>query len=81
MTQFGDMQISFNDMITKYGDAQKKVSGLVACLAKNMSSVSPGQFLLLQFQMGNLSQIGDSISNLLSSVNGIMKNTVSNMRG
>ena len=68
-------------MIQNYTDVQKKVAQLVTSLSKNSTNVQPGKFLLLQFQMGNLSQIGDSISNVVSSLNGIAKNSISNMRG
>lgn len=71
--------INFNDMIKKYTNAQAQVASLVNSLAKHMTQVSPGQFLLLQFQMGNLTQIGDGISNMMSSINGIAKNAISNM--
>lgn len=74
-------KIGFKLMIDRYTDAQGKVARLVASLAKNMSSVAPGSFLMLQFMMGNLTQIGDSISNVISSLNGIAKNSISNMRG
>lgn len=76
-----DGRIIFGDMIQKYTDLQKKVATLVTSLAKNSSNVQPGSFLLLQFKMGNLSQIGDSISNVVSSLNAIAKNSISNMRG
>jgi len=76
-----DGRITFNTMIQNYTDVQKKVAQLVTSLSKNNTNVQPGKFLLLQFQMGNLSQIGDSISNVVSSLNGIAKNSISNMRG
>lgn len=74
-------KIGFKLMIDRYTEAQGKVARLVASLSKNMSSVAPGSFLMLQFMMGNLTQIGDSISNVISSLNGIAKNSISNMRG
>jgi hypothetical protein len=46
-----------------------------------MSQATPGRFLLLQFAMSQVTQIGESISNLISTVNGMIKNAVSNMRG
>jgi hypothetical protein len=71
--------LQFQKMIDKYTDAQKKVANLVMCLSSKMTSVSPGQFLMLQFQVGNLTQIGDGISNVVSSLNGIAKNAISNL--
>ncbi|NDD99119.1 hypothetical protein EB008_02345 [bacterium] len=73
------VHLYFQQMITNYTAAQKKVANLVMCLSSKMTSVSPGQFLMLQFQVGNLTQIGDSISNVVSSLNGIAKNSISNM--
>jgi hypothetical protein len=74
-------KIFFNQIIAKYNEAQGKVARLVNSLSQHMTSVNPGSFMLLQFQMGNLTQIGDSISNVISSMNGIAKNSISNMRG
>ena len=71
--------LQFQKLIDHYTEAQKKVANLVMCLSAKMTSVSPGQFLMLQFQVGNLTQIGDSISNVVSSLNGIAKNSISNM--
>ena len=73
------IHLYFKQMIDNYNTAQKKVANLVMCLSSKMTSVSPGQFLMLQFQVGNLTQIGDSISNVVSSLNGIAKNSISNM--
>ena len=74
-------KLSFNTMLTNYTNAQQKVKQLLMSLSKKMSTLSPGEFLLLQMQTGNLSQIGDSLSNVISSMNGICKNAISNMRG
>ncbi|MFZ4773046.1 MAG: hypothetical protein ACOYK9_03545 [Chlamydiia bacterium] len=74
-------QVSFNKLLSNYTAAQLKVRDLLTSLSKRMSTLSPGEFLLLQMQSGNLSQIGDSISNVLSSMNGICKNAITNMRG
>ncbi|MBM3196107.1 MAG: hypothetical protein FJZ62_05110 [Chlamydiae bacterium] len=68
-------------MVTHYTAAQKEIANLINCLSTKMTSVSPGQFLMLQFKMGNLTQIGDGISNVVSSLNAIAKNSISNMRG
>lgn len=76
-----DGKIHFSDLISKYDAAQKQVAQMVTSLAKNTSNMQPGKFLLLQFKMGNLSQIGDSLSNVISSMNAICKNSISNMRG
>jgi hypothetical protein len=73
--------INFKNLVINYTAAQKQIANLINCLSTKMTSVSPGQFLMLQFKMGNLTQIGDSISNVVSSLNAIAKNSISNMRG
>lgn len=81
MSNVPEDRIVFKTMIDNYTKAQGKVARLVASLSKNSSNIAPGQFLMLQFMMGNLSQIGDSISNVVSSLNSIAKNSITNMRG
>jgi hypothetical protein len=73
--------IHFQQLVTNYTNCQQQVANLINCLSTKMTSVSPGQFLMLQFRMGNLTQIGDGISNVISSLNAIAKNSISNMRG
>jgi hypothetical protein len=68
-------------MFDNYVNVQKRVSKMVTSISMNSTNVQPGKFLMLQFMMGNLSQIGDSISNVVSSMNAIAKNSISNMRG
>ncbi len=73
--------INFYKLVANYTSCQQQIANLINCLATKMTSVSPGQFLMLQFRMGNLTQIGDGISNVVSSLNAIAKNSISNMRG
>ena len=73
--------VNFKKLVQNYTACQQQISNLIFCLSTRMTSVSPGQFLMLQFRMGNLTQIGDGISNVISSLNSIAKNSISNMRG
>lgn len=73
--------LSFKTLIIKYVAVQSRVVSMVRYLSSSMSQATPGRFLLLQFAMSQVTQIGESISNLISTVNGMIKNAVSNMRG
>lgn len=72
--------LSFTALIEKYIVLQSGVISAVQDLAYNSSSATPGKFLLLQFQMSQVTQVGESISNLIMQVNGICKNAVSNLK-
>ncbi len=73
--------ISFNTLIRVYITLQSQVISQVRTVASSISAATPGKFLLLQFSMSQVTQVGDSISNLVAQVNGVIKNMVSNMRG
>ncbi len=70
--------ISFSTLINKYIKMQSAVTSMVRNVASRMSAATPGKFLLLQFAMSQVAQIGESISNLLSQVNTVIKNAISN---
>ena len=72
--------LSFNTLIKKYVELQKKVVSSVRNLASKISQATPGKFLLVQFQMSQVTQIGDSISNLISQVNNVIANAVRNQK-
>jgi len=60
---------------------QKKVVSAVQALAsKGGCSANPGQFILLQFQMAQVTQIGESISNMISQVNSVISNAIRNQK-
>jgi hypothetical protein len=75
-----DARLSFNTLIKKYIQVQSRVVSMVRGLSSSMSSATPGRFLLLQFAMSQVTQIGDSISNLISQVQSMIKNAVGNQR-
>jgi hypothetical protein len=72
--------LSFNTLINKYSSLQSKVLSQVKSLASSISSATPGKFLLLQFGMAQVTQVGESISNLISQVNSMISNAVRNQK-
>ena len=72
--------ISFHTLIYKYMKLQSKVTSMVRTVASRISSATPGKFLLLQFAMSQVTQIGDSISNMLAQVNTVISNAIKNQR-
>ena len=66
-------------MMNKYNSLLNSVSSLIKC-ATNSSSASPGKFLVIQFQLSQATQIGDSISNVLSSLNSCASNAIRNFK-
>ena len=73
--------LTFISLITAYNRLQSDLVVQVRALASNMSSANPGSFILLQFQMSQVQQMGESISNLINQVNKIINNSVSNQAG
>ena len=73
--------ITFTTLIRVYIKLQSQVVSQVRTVASSISAATPGKFLLLQFSMSQVTQVGDAISNLVGQVNGVIKNMVSNMRG
>lgn len=72
--------ISFHTMIQQYMKLQSKVISQVKAVASSISSATPGKFLLLQFSMSQVTQIGESISNLISQVQSVINNMVRNQK-
>ncbi len=72
--------ISFSTLMRVYTKLQSSVVSQVRAVASRISQATPGKFLLLQFSMAQVTQIGDSISNLIAQVNSMISNAVSNQR-
>lgn len=72
--------ISFNTLIRQYISLQSKVVSQVRAVASKISAATPGKFLLLQFSMSQVTQIGESISNLISQVQAVIMNMVRNQK-
>ena len=73
--------LSFSSLINQYSNLQSTVLTQVKSLASNISTATPGKFLLLQFGMAQVTQVGESISNLIFQVNSMINNAVRNQKG
>ena len=74
------LPISFTTLIANYKKIQSNLVAQVRALASSASTASPGSFILLQFQMSQVTQIGESISNLISQVNSVINASVRNQK-
>lgn len=73
-------ELSFTTLINEYAKVQQKVLDKVKEVASRMSVATPGKFLLLQFGMSQVSQIGQSISNMVGQVQATIMNTIRNSK-
>jgi hypothetical protein len=72
--------LTFATLIKNYKKVQDKLLAQVRALASNMSSANPSQFILLQFGMAQVTQMGESISNLISQVNSLISRSINNQK-
>ncbi len=72
--------LSFSELISKYAQLQSGVISMVKQLASRISAATPGKFLLAQFAMAQVTQIGESISNLISTINSAINRMVGNQK-
>ncbi len=72
--------LSFGELIETYRKVQTELTQRVKELAGSSEEANPGKFLLLQFQMSQVTQIGDSISNLIAQVQSMINATIRNQR-
>jgi hypothetical protein len=72
--------LSFNTLIKQYVKLQSQVISQVRAVASRISQATPGRFLLLQFAMSQVTQIGESISNLITQVQSVINNAVRNQK-
>jgi uncharacterized phage infection (PIP) family protein YhgE len=75
-----NLSLSFSSLISAYKKLQSQLVVQVKALASKMSSAQPGSFILLQFQMSQVTQIGESISNLIGQVNSVINKAVQNQQ-
>jgi hypothetical protein len=73
--------LSFKTLINQYIRIQSRVVSMVKYLSSSISQATPGRFLLLQFAMSQVTQIGESISNLISQVQSMIALAVRNQKG
>ena len=72
--------IKFASLIAKFSRQQSNVQVELKKLASSVSGTNPGQFLLMQFEMAKITQMGDSISNLIAQVNSMINNAIRNQK-
>ncbi len=70
--------LSFTSLIGAYKKLQSGLVSQVRQLASKISSANPGQFILLQFQMSQVTQVGESKSHLIAQVNSVINHAVQN---
>ena len=71
--------ITFATLIKQYVKLQSQVISQVRTVASSISAATPGKFLLMQFSMSQVSQVGESISNLVATVNTMIGAVVRNL--
>jgi hypothetical protein len=79
MSKFGS--INFTSLIQIYVNLQSQVVSMIRDVAKSASQATPGKFLLVQFQLSQATQIGDSISNMMSQIASLVNNSIRNFKG
>ena len=80
MINLPGITLSFTSLISAYKKLQSGLVRQVRALASKISAATPGSFILLQFQMSQVTQIGESISNLIAQVNTVINHAISNQR-
>jgi len=75
-----DTKLSLSDLIVAYASLQNQVLDQINSLASSMSTADPGEFLLAQFGMSQVNQIGQTISNMIYQVNSVIMNTIRNQK-
>lgn len=80
MVKLPGITLSFTSLISAYKRLQSGLVVQVRALASKISTANPGSFILLQFEMAQVTQIGESISNLISQVNSVISNAIRNQK-
>ncbi len=80
VSKLAPFNLSLTTLIQSYQYVQSNLILQVKALATTTSSTNPAQFLLIQFQMSQVTQIGESISNLIAQVNSVINAAVRNQR-
>ena len=80
MSHLPGITLSFKSLISAYKRLQDNLVKQVRALASKMSQATPGSFILLQFEMAQVTQMGESISNLISQVNTVISNAIRNQK-
>jgi len=73
--------LTFSTLICRYKLIQSSVVNQVRGLASSICKATPGKFLMVQFAMSQVTQIGESISNMINQVNIMINLAVRNQKG
>lgn len=80
MSDLHKLSITFTSLISAYKKIQSALVQSVRALASKMSSATPGSFIMLQFQMSQVTQMGESITNLIAQVNSVISHAIQNQK-
>lgn len=72
--------IGFTEIMAQYIKRQEKVVSLMSSLGGTSSQIQPGKFIMLQFAMSQVAQIGQSVSNVVSTITSVISNAVRNLK-
>ena len=78
-TELPSVKVALTEVIDNYSALQSKLVGQVNALAAETNTAEPGKFLEVQFQMAQVSQIGDTISTMVSQANQVIGKTIQAM--
>lgn len=73
-------KIGFTSMMQQYKAMQSKVVGMMKSLGGSASEIQPGKFIFLQFAMSQVAQVGQSVSNVVSTLTSVISNAVRNLK-
>ena len=79
MTESWKATLTLSTLMGAYIKLQSTVISQVRTVASQISAATPGKFLLLQFSMSQVTQVGESMSNLVSTVNQLISSMVRQM--
>jgi hypothetical protein len=72
-------KINFNELLRRYSALQERLRQQLSGISSK--TVSPTAFLLIQFKVTQASQVGDSVSNIVSSICQMISNAIRNYKG
>lgn len=70
----------FTSMINWFKKREADLADSLEAIAAAASAATPGEFLLLQFEMASVTQMGDSIANLMAQLNNLIANSIRNLK-
>ncbi|EKE21597.1 MAG: hypothetical protein ACD_7C00173G0003 [uncultured bacterium] len=76
-----ECKLSFRTLISRYIKIQSSVVAQVRSLSSGACHATPGRFLMVQFAMSQVTQIGESISNMIYQINTMLGAAVRNQKG